>query len=87
MAYNSIHSKRKLLQTPLAVAEDVKLQLMATVDNFMASDEDSYTFPASLTKTERMFLHGYTVQKGVNSKSSGVNGELHRSSFGVFSQC
>lgn len=70
-----MHSKRKLLQTPLAIAEDIKLQLMATVDNFLASDEDSYTFPASLTKTERMFLHGYTVQKGINSQSTGVNRE------------
>lgn len=70
-----MHSKRKLLQTPLAIAEDIKLQLMATVDSFLASDEHSYTFPASLTKTERMFLHGYTVQKGINSQSSGYNGE------------
>lgn len=70
-----MHSKRKLLQTPLAIAEDVKLQLMATVDKFMASDEESLTFPASLTKTERQFLHGYTVQKGINSQSHGLNRE------------
>lgn len=69
-----MNSKRKLLQTPLAIAEDVKLQLMAKVDGFLNSDEDSYTFPASLSKTERMFLHGYTVQKGINSQSSGHNG-------------
>lgn len=70
-----MYSKRKLLQTPLAIAEDIKLQLMATVDHFMTSDDDSYTFPASLTKTERMFLHGYTVQKGVHSQSTGVGGK------------
>lgn len=64
-------SKRKLLQTPLAIAEDIKLQLMAKVDSFLISDEDSYTFPASLTKTERMFLHGYTVSKGILSQSTG----------------
>lgn len=76
MSHNSMQSKRKLLQAPLAIAEDVKLQLMAKVDAFMQSDEESYTFPASLTKTERMFLHGYTVQKGVNSQSVGHNGEF-----------
>lgn len=72
-----MQSKRKLLQAPLAIAEDVKLQLIAKVEAFLHSDEDSYTFPASLTKTERMFLHGYTVQKGINSQSSGGRGEYH----------
>lgn len=64
-------NRRNTNKSHIFIEENARIALTQAIENFLVDDSPEMSFPPTLTKTERAFIHKYVIPKDISSKSAG----------------